>query len=154
MTNVLMTHSVGAGLLRQAGIRMTLARLAVLNVLHEQKEAMTVEEIFNQLQHHNTPLSLGTVYGTLKHLHDAGVIYAHMEQGRKLLYSMQDEQPVGSMSCVTCGRKQSMDDKRILRAVEQACADQGVKLEMYRLNVSVVCEECAEQPKVKVVGIR
>lgn len=150
--NVLMTHSVGAGLLRQAGIRMTLARLAVLNVLHEQQEAMTVEEIFNQLQKHRTPLSLGTVYGTLKHLNDAGVIHSHMEQGRKLLYSMQHEQPVGSMGCVVCGKKQALEDKRVQKAVEQACTDMGVKLELYRLNVSVVCEECVEQPKVRVVG--
>lgn len=150
--NVLMTHSVGAGLLRQAGIRMILARLALLNVLHAQKEAMTVEEIFNYLQQHKTPLSLGTVYGTLKHLHDAGVIYAHMEQGRKLLYSVQAEQPVGSMGCVVCGKKQALEDQRVQKAVEQACTDMGAKFESFRLNLSVVCEECVEQPKVRVVG--
>lgn len=150
MMNIL-THSAGASLLRQAGIRITLARLAILNVLHAQQESMTVEEIFNLLQQHKTPLSLGTVYGTLKHLNDAGVIHSRMEQGRKLLYSVQAEQPVGSMGCVVCGKKQTLDDKRLQRAVEQVCEDHGAKFESFRLSLSVVCEECVA-PKVRVVG--
>jgi len=77
-----------ARILRRAGIRQTLLRLAVLDLLLDAQRSMSVKEINEQLRLRISAHNLSVLYSELKALSLAGVLQAHAEKGSLVLYSL------------------------------------------------------------------
>lgn len=60
--------------IRQAGLRVTHPRMAVLSLLAQQTEDLTVKQIYQQLHLQKQQLSLATVYRVVSDLVAAGLL--------------------------------------------------------------------------------
>jgi Fe2+ or Zn2+ uptake regulation protein len=78
-----------AAILRRAGIRQTVLRLAVLDLLRDMRRTMSVKEINEQLRLRISAHNLSVLYSELKALSLAGVLQAHARQGSRVLYSLR-----------------------------------------------------------------
>lgn len=132
-------------ILKNAGLRPTLARVTVMAVLMECDELLTVPEIFNRQKPAGIGINLGTVYTALKQLTRASVVTAHTDMGRKVMYSLSARKAVGVMICTRCGKNITLDAARIQTFVRLICADQGACAESFRLHVSATCGSCASK---------
>lgn len=63
-----------ASLLRAAGIRPSLARVAVTRYLLQKKSHPTVDELYQEVSRHNPGLSRTTIYNTVRALEKCGAI--------------------------------------------------------------------------------
>jgi len=60
--------------LKNAGLKVTQARMAILNLLMQQEHELTVKQIYQQLYQNQQKLSLATVYRVIADLETAGLI--------------------------------------------------------------------------------
>lgn len=60
--------------IKEAGLKVTHPRLAVLSLIHQQAEDLTVKQIYQKLYTQKQKLSLATVYRVVNDLAGAGLI--------------------------------------------------------------------------------
>jgi len=60
--------------IKEAGLKVTHPRLAVLSLIHQQAEDLTVKQIYQKLYAQKQKLSLATVYRVVNDLAGAGLI--------------------------------------------------------------------------------
>lgn len=60
--------------LRQAGLKVTQARVQVMKVFSEQKQQITVKQIYQHLYQQDNKISLATVYRVINDLEITGLI--------------------------------------------------------------------------------
>ncbi|KGH28194.1 hypothetical protein GL58_17300 [Comamonas testosteroni] len=76
--------------LRAAGLRPTVARIGVLQVLQSSApDALSRDEIYRQLYLRGTPVSVGTVMQVVAQLSKLGVVHHNGRQGRGSGYLLQ-----------------------------------------------------------------
>lgn len=63
--------------IKQAGLRVTHPRMAVLSVLAQQSDELTVKQIYQRLHEQKQQLSLATVYRVVSDLVQAGLIASY-----------------------------------------------------------------------------
>lgn len=67
--------------LREAGVRVTEQRVALLSVLNEADDHPDAEELHRRTKAISSRISLATVYRTLASLEEAGIIQRHAFEG-------------------------------------------------------------------------
>jgi Fur family ferric uptake transcriptional regulator len=73
--------------LQSAGLRPTLARVAILQMLADDRgKAMSAEAVFQQLVGRGTAKSLGTVYRVLQELEQGGLLLREWHGRHRSLY--------------------------------------------------------------------
>ncbi|MEW5763069.1 MAG: Fur family transcriptional regulator [Bacillota bacterium] len=126
--------------LRQAGLKATPQRLAILGFLQGNTTHPSAEEIYRALKPKFPSLSPATVYNTLEALIQAGVL---QEVGIDPARRRVDPNPAPHTHflCARCGRVYDL----ILPAVEIDVPDEvaGFRIHRYALNLYGVCRECA-----------
>ncbi|SPL69446.1 Fur family transcriptional regulator [Acinetobacter stercoris] len=61
--------------IKKAGLKVTQARVAVLSLIAQQQESMTVKQLYQHLYQSDKKLSLATVYRVIADLEFAGLIH-------------------------------------------------------------------------------
>lgn len=129
--------------LRDAGLRSTVQRRAVLQALFEARHA-TVDELAVAVQRGRPDVNLSTIYRTLEALDEAGLVtHAHLHHGSPTYHSV-DEEPHVHLVCTVCGR---IDQQPV--SVARELADQlrirvGFAVDVSHLAVHGRCRQCAE----------
>lgn len=81
MTQPLTLHNDYERLLREAGVRITKQRRAILKIIAEAEDHPDAMEIYNRASALDASVSLPTVYRTMKTLEENGAIRRHTFEG-------------------------------------------------------------------------
>ncbi|MBN1648299.1 MAG: transcriptional repressor [Spirochaetales bacterium] len=76
---------------RQRGLRMTVPRQIITNILGEAKEFLSAEDIYEQIQQDFPGIGLATVYRTLNLLSELGVVTRYEFGEGKARYELAEE---------------------------------------------------------------
>lgn len=77
--------------LRQAGLKVTLPRLKILEILEDSKlRHMSAEDIYKQLLHLGEDIGLATVYRVLTQFEAAGLVTRHNFEGGHSVFELDD----------------------------------------------------------------
>jgi len=127
--------------LRRAGHRMTKPRLAVVQVLLENDEGLSPDEIHNQGRELYAGLGLVTVYRTLELLDGLGVVRrVHSEERCHRYASAGPDRHY--LVCERCHRVLEFPCGGLESLVEGVGAQSGFMITEHLLELRGVCPEC------------
>lgn len=127
--------------LQQAGYRLTQPRLAVVQVLEENAEGLTPEEIHQLAKATYAPLGLVTVYRTLEVLDELGLVRrVHSEERCTRYASAGPEQHY--LVCETCHRVLEFPCHGLEGLIEGVQSGTGYAITGHLLELRGICPAC------------
>ncbi len=90
--------------LRNAGLKVTLPRLKILEILESSKlRHMSAEDIYKELLNSGADIGLATVYRVLTQFESAGLVTRHNFEGGHSVFELDDGDHHDHMVCVETG---------------------------------------------------
>ena len=105
---------MGSKELKQAGLKVTLPRLKILDMLQENETLhMTAEDIYKALLNSGEEVGLATVYRVLTQFETAGLVKRHHFEGGQSVFELNQGDHHDHIVCLQCGRIEEFFDKAI-----------------------------------------
>ncbi len=128
--------------LRQHGLKVTLPRAKVLELLRREARHLCADEVHRLLIHQGDDLGLATVYRVLSHLEQVGMVRrSHIDAGRAV-FEIETGGHHDHLVCVSCGAVQDFQDDVIERLQHEVAARLGFELREHRMALFGVCSHC------------
>jgi Fur family ferric uptake transcriptional regulator len=90
--------------LRKAGLKVTLPRLKILEILEQSEPRhLSAEDIYRQLLDTGEDIGLATVYRVLTQFEAAGLVTRHNFEGGHSVFEMDDGEHHDHMVCIETG---------------------------------------------------
>jgi Fur family ferric uptake transcriptional regulator len=90
--------------LRKAGLKVTLPRLKILEILEtSEPRHLSAEDIYRQLLETGEDIGLATVYRVLTQFESAGLVTRHNFEGGHSVFEMDDGKHHDHMVCIESG---------------------------------------------------
>lgn len=90
--------------LRKAGLKVTLPRLKILEILENNRDRhLSAEDIYKELLDTGEDIGLATVYRVLTQFETAGLVNRHNFEGGHSVFEMDEGQHHDHMVCVETG---------------------------------------------------
>jgi len=135
--------------LRQADIKVTRIRLALLDLLAEQGRHMTADEITAALRQRAVPADRVTIYRNIDRMIDSGMLVATHLPGRAMkvgLCTQPDAAHHHHIVCERCGRVAETDGCPVLDCREDVMRDilvsSGFRMTGHITQFIGICPEC------------
>ena len=110
--------------LRNAGLKVTLPRLRILEILeHSQPRHLSAEEIHRRLSDQHQDLGLATVYRVLTQFEAAGLVSRHHFEGGLAVFELNAGTHHDHIVCLDCGHVEEFLDESI-EARQRAVAEE------------------------------
>nr|AJP07034.1 ferric uptake regulator [Photobacterium angustum S14] len=91
--------------LKQAGLKVTLPRLKILEVLQEPDcQHISAEDLYKKLIDIGEEIGLATVYRVLNQFDDAGIVTRHHFEGGKSVFELSTQHHHDHLVCLDCGK--------------------------------------------------
>jgi len=115
--------------LKKAGLKATLPRIRILEVLEQHKDDhLSAEDIYKELIKAGEDVGLATVYRVLTQFESAGMIMRHnFEEGRAIYEIMPDDHH-DHMDCLESGKVIEFHDEMIEKRQEEIAKAHGYEL--------------------------
>ena len=115
--------------LRQAGLKVTLPRLKILEILEDSKSRhLSAEDIYKQLLHDGEDIGLATVYRVLTQFESAGLVTRHNFEGGHSVFELDDGEHHDHMVCVESGDVVEFVSEEIERLQHEIAEKHGYEL--------------------------
>ncbi len=101
--------------LKQAGLKVTLPRMRILEILHENPtQHLSAEDIYKSLiQAGETKIGLATVYRVLTQFEAAGLVQRHNFEGGQSVFELDQGEHHDHIVCLQCGKIEEFYDEVI-----------------------------------------
>ncbi len=115
--------------LKKAGLKATLPRIRILEVLEQHKDDhLSAEDIYKELIKAGEDVGLATVYRVLTQFESVGMIMRHnFEEGRAIYEIMPDDHH-DHMVCLESGKVIEFHDEMIEKRQEEIAQAHGYEL--------------------------
>lgn len=134
--------------LRRAGLKVTLPRLKILEILEQGAHRhMSAEDVYRELMTvGEEKIGLATVYRVLTQFEAAGLVSRHNFDGGQAVFELDDGQHHDHIVCTRCGNVVEFIDD-VIEQRQKAIADKhGFKLQDHSLVLYGECQrpECGK----------
>lgn len=124
--------------LKKAGLKVTLPRLKVLEVLEGADERhMSAEDVFKRLIAEDESVGLATVYRVLTQFQSAGIVERHNFDDGHAIYELADTEHHDHMVDVDTGTVTEFVNERIEALQREVVAEHGYELVDHELVLYV-----------------
>ncbi|MCO4811876.1 MAG: ferric iron uptake transcriptional regulator [Gammaproteobacteria bacterium] len=115
--------------LRKAGLKITLPRLKILEILEGTRSRhMSAEDIYKQLLQAGEDIGLATVYRVLTQFETAGLVTRHNFEGGHSIFELDDGDHHDHMVCVETGDVVEFVSEEIERLQHEIAEKYGYEL--------------------------
>ena len=95
--------------LKNAGLKVTLPRLKILEVLQDPEcHHVSAEDLYKKLIDIGEEIGLATVYRVLNQFDDAGIVTRHNFEGGKSVFELTQQHHHDHLICLDCGKVSSV----------------------------------------------
>ena len=130
-----------SGDLKKAGLKVTLPRMKVLEILeNSQKRHMSAEEVYLALRDDGSEVGLATVYRVLTQFESAGLVARHNFEGGQSVFELDSGKHHDHLVCVRCGKVEEFFDETIEQHQNHVAEKAGYKLVEHSLVLYVDCD--------------
>lgn len=143
---------MGSKELKQAGLKVTLPRMKILDMLqHQGSTHLSAEEIFRALEESGEEVGLATVYRVLTQFESAGLVKRHHFEGDHSVFELNQGEHHDHILCLECGRIEEFCDEDIERRQRAIAQRLGFELAEHCLILYGHCtrNECPHRPPEK-----
>lgn len=138
------------GDLRKVGLKATLPRLKILEVMQAHREAhLSAEDVYRLLLEEDEDVGLATIYRVLAQFEDAGlVVRRHFEEGHAL-FELTDIGPHDHLVCLECGYVEEFFDDQLATRQAEIADQSGFAIANHTLVLYGECQrtECPHRGK-------
>jgi Fur family ferric uptake transcriptional regulator len=129
--------------LKNAGLKITLPRIKILEILESSKvHHLSAEDVYKHLLQNEEEIGLATVYRVLTQFEDAGLVIRHHFEGGHSVFELSSEDHHDHLVCVKCGRVEEFHDEEIERRQRNIAVERGFELTDHNLNLYGLCPAC------------
>jgi Fur family ferric uptake transcriptional regulator len=131
--------------LRKAGLKVTLPRVKILDIL-ESSDArhQSAEDVYKLLLGMGEDIGLATVYRVLTQFESAGLVKRHHFEGGHSVFELNQGDHHDHILCVKCGRVDEFVDEIIEQHQKEIAARLGYELTDHCLYMYGICSQCKE----------
>ncbi len=124
--------------LRKAGLKVTLPRVKILQMLDNAEERhMSAEDVYKALMEAGDDVGLATVYRVLTQFESAGLVVRHNFDGGHAVFELADGEHHDHMVCVDSGEVIEFFDPAIEKRQKEIVAEHGYELVDHNLVLYV-----------------
>lgn len=130
--------------LRSAGLKVTLPRVKILEILEKQTEEkhLSAEKVYKILLSENEEIGLATVYRVLTQFEMAGLVSRHHFEGGNSVFELNQGDHHDHFVCMKCGRVDEFTDDVIEKRQKAIAEKLGYKLTDHSLHLYGFCSQC------------
>ncbi len=136
--------------LRKAGLKVTLPRIKILELLESaQQHHMSAEDVYKTLLEQGEDVGLATVYRVLTQFESAGIVQRHHFESGSSVFELCDGDHHDHIVCRQCGRVFEFTDRVIEERQEVVATELGFILQGHALHLYGDCrrESCDRSGK-------
>ncbi len=124
--------------LRKAGLKITLPRLKILEILESSKQRhLSAEDIYKDLLDSGEEIGLATVYRVLTQFEGAGLVTRHNFEGGSSVFEFDDGEHHDHMVCVETGDVIEFVNDDIERLQHEIAEESGYEIVDHNLVLYV-----------------
>lgn len=129
--------------IRDAGLKVTLPRLKILDMLEKSSNRhLSAEDMYKALMDNGEEIGLATVYRVLTQFEAAGLVKRHHFEGGNSVFELSETEHHDHILCVKCGRVDEFIDEIIEERQHAVAKDMGYEMTDHSLYMYGVCSEC------------
>ena len=129
--------------IRDAGLKITLPRIKVLQILESSpKRHVSAEDVYKLLIESGEDIGLATVYRVLTQFEQAGMVTRHHFDGGNSVFEVKPDSHHDHIVCVKCGIVEEFSDEGVESRQKTIAKKLGFELTFHDLNLYGVCSEC------------
>jgi len=134
--------------LKKAGLKITLPRLKILQILENAKEHhLSAEDIYHILAKSGEDIGLATVYRVLTQFEEAKLVIRHHFEGEYSVFELESGIHHDHLVCVKCARVDEFVDADIESRQEIIAKNAGYEITDHNLNIYGICPSCQKKQK-------
>ncbi|MEY4922551.1 MAG: hypothetical protein RLY17_1268, partial [Pseudomonadota bacterium] len=133
--------------LKKAGLKVTLPRLKILEVLQDPVcHHVSAEDLYKKLIDIGEEIGLATVYRVLNQFDDAGIVTRHNFEGGKSVFELTQQHHHDHLICLDCGKVIEFSNESIESLQREIATQHGIKLTNHSLYLYGHCKtgDCRE----------
>ena len=129
--------------LRKAGLKVTLPRLKILQMLeHSENKHLSAEDVYKALIEADEDVGLATVYRVLTQFESAGLVMRHHFEGGHSVFELTPVDHHDHIVCNKCGKVEEFFDELIEIQQEKIAKKFGFAITDHSLYLYGVCKDC------------
>lgn len=129
--------------LRKAGLKVTLPRMKILDILSvANPRHMSAEDIYRRLLETHEDIGLATVYRVLTQFETAGMVTRHHFEGGTAVFELNEGEHHDHIVCIDCGKVKEFVDSSIEQRQHEIARQQGYTLTDHSMILYGRCPEC------------
>lgn len=131
--------------LRKAGLKVTLPRVKILQLLESSETRhMSAEDVYKALIEAGEEVGLATVYRVLTQFEAADLVMRHHFEGGHSVFELQTVDHHDHLVCNKCGRIEEFFDEIIEQRQEKIAASFGFEITDHSLYLYGICADCQQ----------
>jgi len=129
--------------LRNAGLKVTLPRVKILEILERSDlRHMSAEDMYKALLDSGEDIGLATVYRVMTQFETAGLVTRHHFEGGHSVFELNQGDHHDHIVCVKCGRVDEFVDSEIEKRQKQIAITKGYEITDHSLYLYGICSNC------------
>jgi len=129
--------------LRSAGLKVTVPRIKILQLLEDSKvRHMSAEDVYKSLLDSGDDVGLATVYRVLTQFETAGLVKRHHFEGGRSVFELSSSKHHDHMVCVKCGAVKEFYDELIEKRQQEIAEKAGFQVTDHSHYVYGLCQNC------------
>ena len=129
--------------LRKAGLKVTLPRVKILQILeNSETKHLSAEDVYKALLSADEDVGLATVYRVLTQFETAGLVMRHHFEGGSSVFELMSVDHHDHIVCHNCGKVEEFYDEVIERQQEKIAKSFGFKITDHSLYLYGMCKTC------------
>jgi len=134
--------------LRNAGLKVTLPRVKILEILERSNPRhISAEDMYKALLDSGEDIGLATVYRVLTQFEAAGFVTRHHFEGGHSVFELNQGTHHDHILCVKCGRVDEFVDPEIETRQKKIAAAKGYEMTDHSLYIYGICANCRKSMK-------
>ena len=128
--------------LRRAGLKVTLPRLKILELLEKSEmHHMSAEDIYKALIEQGEDVGLATVYRVLTQFEQAGIVERHNFENNLSVFEIAKDEHHDHLVCDQCGKIIEFHNEEIENLQEKVAKEFGFSLADHSLVLYGICDD-------------
>jgi Fur family ferric uptake transcriptional regulator len=134
--------------LRNAGLKVTLPRVKILEILERSNPRhISAEDMYKALLDSGEDIGLATVYRVLTQFETAGLVTRHHFEGGHSVFELNQGTHHDHILCVKCGRVDEFVDAEIETRQKKIASAKGYEMTDHSLYIYGICSSCRKTLK-------
>ena len=132
--------------LRKAGLKVTLPRIKILQILENSaNKHLSAEDVYRALIDAREDVGLATVYRVLAQFESAGLVTRHHFEGGHSIFELTPDDHHDHIVCDSCGKVEEFFDEIIEQQQEKIAIKHGFKITDHSLYLYGICPQCQDE---------